>query len=344
MRKLERITPQDGMDSIRQEDFKLLADALPSVITCSSRLQGNPELYYSRMPCFLHGFCYGGLSRLFIGDLAQLWEQGYFRDGEVFFFGGTGGFSGGILWGVNAHTGETRNIRTSPQSLWEATQKVWCPDISCRTVKRPDYTGKQAEFPSMIESVTRRMSLLPLSVLQPPLPERCRNMEIAKPMHRKLGHFIPVLEDRNEPGRFEIMADTVSLELWRNVTGRNQNNSCDSRIKDGISWHESMAFASFLSIQDAEYDYRLSTESELETVWKWTRTESSARIGLTGGFEWCSSRYEPPDKDKSRCGTGFRVLKRAADPSHSCGHQPWCSSFGENRTAFRLVRTRKEKH
>jgi len=341
----KRISVTDGIDGMNPDDFSVLAKSLPSIATSSAWLLQHPELYYSRLPSFLHGFCYGGLARLFTGDLAQLWEQGYLRDDEVFFFGGTGGFSGSILWGVNAVTGEPWKIRSTFQALWEATQKVWCPEVSLRTVERPGYAGKPADFTSMTESLFLRTGGRCFDSLQPPLPASCRKLAGHRSLFSDLGSFVAVQNGLSESEEFEIMTNAVSSALWeKTTTGQRPDRSSSASTTASVSWHESMMFAGFLSSQDTEYHYRLPTETEWVAAWKLSCTETNTRIGFTDCFEWCSSRFISSDANNRRSGTGFRVLRRAVKPSVSCGHQPWCSSFGENETAFRLVRIRKEKH
>ncbi len=350
MSDFERITAGDGFQGLVPEDFERLSKAIPSMIVSASWLVEQPALYHSRLPCFLHGFCYGGLHRLSAGDLAKLWEQGYLRDGEVFFFGGTGGFSASILRGLNALTGDRYDVRASAGALWDATQRVWCPDRSHRTVKRPDLPRDRVPFDEFVNTLLRRTGGIELSSVPAPLPLQCRDMRFPVDGMEGKASFITVPGEKGisdgRSGSFEVMQRPVSAWLWKLVTDGNETGERELPATD-VSWHECSAFARFLSMNDPVYDYSLPTDAQWDSAVCRTQGKGSNALEHSICHEWCSSRYDPFNdsdrNDRRRVGPGYRVMRFPDIHKTSYGQVPWHASKGSvPLTGFRLVRSRKE--
>lgn len=303
MSEFEKITKEDGLGKVSEDEMYSFAKAIPRMLRLIPFVRENPRLYHARLPCFLHGFCYGGKYRLVIGHLLELWEQGYLRDGEFFFYGGSGGFSGSALWGVNIKTGKRFGVRGSYSSLNSATGRIWGSKKS-RTVVQPPFAGDRAEFSEFLKAVysvrLEEEDTFPPDV-KPLILQDLNSKAVLPDMA-----FVPIpsgeflmgytettsyLANKPFPGvkvaveGFEMLSTPVTVKMWNSVTSNCpveglRDDSAVYRLK----WHECMAFARILSSFDSVYDYRLPTEAEYEYA---------SKIGLTS--EYCYG-YEPAEE------------------------------------------------
>lgn len=307
MSEFEKITVDDALWKVTDEELSSLSGALPKMLRLIPFIKENPRLYHARLPCFLHGFSYGGKYRLVIGHLLELWEQGYLRDGEFFFYGGSGGFSGSALWGVNIKNGKRIGVRGSYSSLNSATDRVWGIREG-RTVVQPPFSGDRAEFSEFLDAVysvqLEEDDTFPPDV-KPHILQDLNSKNVLPDMD-----FVPIpsgeflmgytkttsyLADKPFLGvqvavkGFEMLSTPVTIRMWNSITSHCpleglRDDSAVYRLK----WHECMAFARNLSSIDGEYNYRLPTEAEYEYA---------SKVGLTS--EYCYG-YEPSEEPKEK--------------------------------------------
>lgn len=291
MPEFERLAKGDRPGNVSDQELYSLAKAIPRMLRLIPFIKDNPRFYHARLPCFMHGFCYGGFFRLVTGHLLELWSQGYLRDGELFFFGGVGGFSSSSIAGVNCSTGSRVWINGSFSSLSSATSLVW-GEPAGRTVIQPPLPEDRAEFSELLEAVYNN----PLSgdCEFPPPPEvRVLKNTAARPSLPEMD-FVKIpsgvflmgytekagyMSDAPCPGvptavnEFELLSTPVTAGMWNSVAQLNSIASArNSSAVHNLNWHESTAFAQVLSSIDTTYNYRLPTEAEFEYAAKTGKT------------------------------------------------------------------------
>jgi len=364
MYEFERLTTEDGIQGVTGEDLIALSRAIPWVLAAKDFLMEQPRYYYSRMPCFLLGFCYGGLARHFIGDLAQLWSQGVFRDDNNFFFGGTGGFSGCVLWGVELPAGNLLRLKATPEVTWRMSERIRSSGGEIKSVLRPSPGAEQADFCETLKVLKDDFELADIFALPEPVPKSCEGMKAGLSL-KSLARAFPKRDD-SEPERNrlptsgsithgvnqygkppDIMQRPVNMFEWNVAKVRSSVSiSFPDLPATGVTWHECMYFARCLTEADTEYDYRLPAATELQFF-----DEEGSSAPPESDFqvvhEWCSQNhgktsmpgmaYTPRTGMKPIYGRGAlkgRVVQRV----------PWSVPSGYPAgVGFRLVRTEKEK-
>ena len=285
MSEFEQITVDDGLWKVTDEELSSLSRALPRMLCLIPFIRDNPRLYHARLPCFLNASAHGGRFRLVIGHLLELWEQGYMRDEEFFFNGGTTVYDENRVFGFNFKTGKKFVMISSSGTVYSAIKHVFGLPAQ-RTIQQPEFSGERAEFSEFLKEIYR----VPLSgdiSLPEVKPHFIRKMEADnfKPAVPQMeyvpipaGEFLMGYSENNsgllnEPfpgvpvsvGKVEMLSSPVTLKMWTTVTNHCPKGiSGDSSVVNWANWHESTAFARILSSADNKFDYRLPTEAEWE--------------------------------------------------------------------------------
>lgn len=292
----EGTSGEDGLQRVTPEQLNSLSSAIPKLLGALPEISKRPEYYYSRLPCFLHAFSYGGAFRLTIGHLLELWELGgYLRDGDCFFYGGAGGLTGSSIWGVNTATSSKRVIIAGAQDVFAATNKVFgLPED--RIVFPPEAPPEPATFEELISWVT---SLGITASEAPPIkPLFLKKIEeegfsptlpVMDFVRIPAGDFLMGVTDSSsffeqafpgQPvhvGEFEMLSSPVTNSLWYEVTNQAFPNHEGRNAPSSCSWNEAAAFARLLSEIDRNFSYRLPTVAE------W---EYACKAGTTTRFYW----------------------------------------------------------
>ncbi len=283
MSEFEKVRREDGPKTVSKEELSSFAKAIPRMLRLIPFIKNNPRLYHARLPCFVYAKCYAGRYRFVIGHLLELWEQGYFRDEEIFFYSSTGGFSGCALGCVDSKTGESYGVVASYSDLASATDRIWGSE-EMRTVFQPPFSGDRAEFSEFLEIINSM-----------PLDEDDAFLPDLKPLFLKdtyskitlpdmtfvsipSGEFLmgytestSSISESPFPGSLvivegiEMLSTPVTMKMWNSITSYCpiEGLSDDSAVYM-LNLPECVAFTQVLSSIDDKYDYRLPTEAEYE--------------------------------------------------------------------------------
>ena len=128
-----------GGFAVTREELTVLAGAIPRMLRNIDRIRREPRFYWARVPSFLYGWVIGEHFGITVGQLLDQWEQGAFRDGEWFFFGGNCGFSGTFVHGVNVETGMKKELTTGMGMMETSEGRPWNYNyfVHANPVKRP---------------------------------------------------------------------------------------------------------------------------------------------------------------------------------------------------------------
>lgn len=316
MHPLERISSTESYRKPEPEELFSLSRAIPRMLRLIPLLRENPSLYHSRLPFMSLRYCLRGRAVLVMGQLLELWEQGFLRDGEAFYFGGSGNAGGSSINGVNVLTGEKQFVWTSPTALSVIGCKTWgC--MGEQTVFPPEKPAVPVEFSELLKEVFRASvpgddgtipAVRPLFLLRmeekgckPPIPVM-RFVQIPSGefamgyTENRSGFFrrpFPGVHTRVEG--FEMMNTPVTRDMWNTVTGEVSGRFPEEGLPvNHLNWHEADAFARILSSIDPEYDYRLPLEAEWEyacragsmTDYHWGDQPEANPLQPTAGSPW----------------------------------------------------------
>lgn len=286
-----------------------LAWAIPLLFRFREQIIDEKSFYHAEFPNFKHQFCGGYEFKLVVGKILELWDGGTYRDGEFFFFGGTGNMDSCVINGVNIVTGACCQADVGPLGMLNAEESIKrlrvYPELDLEPGRHSMPLGicmlsmegmaqgeEQAyQIPEVVPAFMRRMGKVGRMPQMPALdfvtiPAGEFLMGKAnKPLCRsqKVSAGVPV-----KVPSFELMPVPVSREIWQTVTGETPAGSGNAKAAlTHVSWHDCEAFCRMLTGMDREYSYSLPTEAQ------W---EYACRAGSDTDFIW-GDNPESPDAE-----------------------------------------------
>ena len=291
----EHETTHPDVMEMMEELQQSFSKAIPTLLHSVPVVRENPRIYNCSYHRFLSSFCYGGKHGLSLGHLLDLWIAGFLRDENCFFFGGAGGFSGCLLWGLDIAQLQSRIIIGEAMDMrYGSTSLIYGPGNN-RIAKGPDSTVPAVSFPEALEwSATLQQhesppDVIPLFIQQMAAEGKKPNLPVMDFVSVPSGTFLmgqseksyfcrtdfpgaPVLVDA-----FEMMTTPVTRGLFQEVTGCFPLNGGNPNLPVfHVTWHEAVAFSKLLSSLDRKYDYRLPTEAE----WEYACTRGEPTISI----------------------------------------------------------------